>query len=643
MTEKTCMNLACSVVKLSLVFALALLAMGCPSRAGNRTIAVYDLRYTLELDRTDADQLARVWDHSHAAATLQGIVNRSAPRLYLFFVESQHGKGSIDQYWLDQLRVPGAWLAETQVETVPDIVALVQRFRGDLNGAVVYDPKVPATSNLASTAAGADNLLALRYDTNPDSLYSQLVTAGPKLPVKLSFVNPDGSSRFTGSGKIPDTDLDSTGSTKCDAYLWMKQHYLDTSRSNANYGAYYLDQYWMKKYHACVFNHHCLTNHDFFVSKKAWFFDLHVWADETPIDDPGQKLGTDLNTLKALLLSAYNQGGDRDMIHIGGFVPWAYKYTNARHAGGKHEGVASEWEYARIISAYNAFMDADAIGYGAMANASFYAHFPLKKHYPQSWVTHDELRQRGYLTADGKVDFKNREFLIFYVGDYDAAAWIYQRAADIWDDPNRGKVPLMWCMSPMLDRRAPMAMDYLRRTATPNDYFASADNGAGYCLPGMLQEPRPISGLPSGLPVWQKHCKKYYDRWGLSITGFIIDAYGPDLNEKGLACYQSFSPNGIVPTRGPAFSMFQNMPVVRFDHDITENDPAAAAHHIVQRIKGRRDEGKPPFHWFRNILKTPTWHVNVMEEIKQRNPNVELLDGPTFFELVRIHLSEPNP
>ena len=643
MTTQPHKNLSRSLLTALLTLALAFLSLGCPARAGNATVALYDLRYALNIDPAQPDQVAHAWDHTHAVAALQGIVNRSAPRLYLLFIDSQHAKGNIDEYWLKQLRAPDAWLADATFETVPDLATLVQRFQDDLNGAVVYDPRVPATSNLASTAAGADNLLPLRYDTRPESLYSQLVTAGPRLPVKLSFVNPDGSSRFTGQGKIPDTDLDSTGSAKCDAYLWMKHHYLDTARANPNYGAYYLDQYWMQKPQVTILNHHCLSNHDFFISKKAWFFDLHVWPEEIPVDDPQQKPGTDLNTLKALLLSAYNKGGNRDMIHIGGFVPWAYKYTDFTGAGGHHGGVDTEWEYARIISAYNAFMDADAIGYGAMANASFYAHFPLKKQYPQSWVTHDQLRQRGYLTADGKVDFQGREFLIFYVGDYDAAPWIYQRAADIWDDPQRGKVPLMWCISPVLDRRAPMAMDYFRRTATPNDYFASADNGAGYCLPGMLQEPRPVSGLPNGLPVWGQHCKTYYDRWGLSITGFIIDAHGPDLNDAGLACYQSFSPNGIVPTRGPAFSLFKNMPVVRFDHDINENDPAAAAHHIVQRIKARRDEGKPPFHWFRNILKTPTWHVNVMEQIKQRNPNVELIDGPTFFELTRIYLSPPTP
>ena len=73
-----------------------------------------------------------------------------------------------------------------------------------------------------------------------------------------------------------------------------------------------------------------------------------------------------------------------------------------------------------------------------------------------------------------------------------------------------------------------MVMHNYRVTATPNDYFAAADNGAGYLMPGMLQEPRSVSGLKSGLSAWAKHCSKYYQKWGLTITGFVIDGEAPD-------------------------------------------------------------------------------------------------------------------
>lgn len=607
------------------------LVLSCAVFAKAPSIDVYDLTDALKFDVRNPQQVAGVWDYTHAVAALQGIVNRDAPQLYVRFVEA--ASRNVDDYWLDRMSEPGQWLAGAQRQRIVDLDALIRRYRKQIKGVVLYDPAVSATSNLASTIAGVEDLLPIRYDPVPSSLYSRYVQGGPRLRIVRRLLNEDGSSMFTGKGTIPGTDTPSTGSAKCDAYLWLTHHYIDTGKVDAGYGAYYLDAYWQKCPAAAGPNHHTLTNHDYFVSRRAFFFDLNVWEDETPIDDRGQKPGTDLKTLQAMLLSAYRQAGKDRMIHIGGFTPWAYKYTKHGQAGGKHEGVPTEWQYARICSAYNAFMDADAIGLGAMANASFYAHFPLKEQYPQKWVTKEELTQRGYLTADGKVNFAGRDFYLFYVGDYDAASWVYQYMPVVWDDPNRGKIPLMWCISPVLERRAPMAMDYLRRTASPNDYFAAADNGAGYLNPGMLQEPRGFSGLPSGLDAWARHCEPLYKRWDITITGFVIDGFAPGLNEKGLDCYARFSPNGIVPQKIPPTLLHGNMPVIRADYDLGD-DANRAADTILDRI-GKR---QLPFHWFRAILKTPTWYMQVRDKVHAGNSNAELLDAPTFFELLRIYL-----
>jgi hypothetical protein len=608
-----------------LMSAVVLAAVDPPS------IGVFDLTYALKFDPKDPNQVAMAWDHCHAVATLQGNVNRKAPRLYVRFVEA-YGK-NVDDYWLNRMSEPGQWLAGRARKTIPDVVALIAEYRDSIQGVVVYDPNVPATSNLASTIAGVEDLVAIRYDSGADSLYTRLVASGPRLPVRRRLLNEDGSSLFTGTGTVPDTNAPSTGSAKCDAYLWLKRHYIDTGKVDAGYAGFYIDAYWMRVPTACSANHHTLTNHDFFVAKRAFFFDLNTWEDEVPIDDKSQPLGTDLRTLKALLLSAYGRGGKQRMIHIGGFTPWAYKYTDHGGAGGKHGGVPTEWEFGKTASAYNAFVDADAIGLGAMANASFFMHFPLRPSYPQRWVTRQELMRRGYLTADGQVKLDGRNFIIFYVGDYDSAAWVYQFMPMCWDHPDRGKVPLMWCISPVLDRRAAMALDYMRRTATPNDYFAAADNGAGYLNPGMLQEPRPISGLPSGLAAWAGHCKTFYDRWGITITGFIIDGYAPGLNNAGLDCYASFSPNGIVPQKVPVTLLHGDMPVMRADYDVNGN-PNEAVRVIRERVRARN----LPFHWFRNILKTPDWYLAVHEKLKAADPKIELLDAPTFFELLHIYL-----
>lgn len=598
-----------------------------------KNISVLDLRYLNNTNLNNKQEAETVWDILHTTATLQGVVNRKSPRLYIRYV--LNGKGeNVDDYWWNKYRKSGEWLSGRDTTAYTDIVDVLKVFKNEIKGVAVYDSNVASTSNIASSVAGIEDLIAIRFDISPNSLYSRIVLNGPKLPVKCWLVNPDGTSLFTGKGKIAGTGIESTGSVKIDPYVWLIEKYLKTGKCNTEYAAYYLDQYWRKDPTRTVSNHHQLTNHDFFVSKKAFFFDLSPWGDEPATDDPDQTVGLDLQILKTFLEEAYKQNKGEKFCYIGGFPSWIYKYT--QHAGGIHDDVPTEWEFSRIISAYNAFKDADAIGLGALANSSFWQHFPLEKQYPQKWVTREELKARGYLNEDGTINFAGRNFMIFYVGDYDSSSWIAQTTPFLWDEANRESVPLMWCISPVLAERVPMVMHNYRKTASANDYFAAADNGAGYLLPGMLQEPRPVSGLKSGLKAWEKHCKKYYDKWGLTITGFVIDGEAPGLDQNGLDCYASFSPNGIVPQKIPLTLMHKNMPVIRSDYDIIDHDPVKAAKVIMERV----DKRPIPFHWFRAILKTPTWYKTITEELERQNTKIEMLDAPTFFELYRIYLEQ---
>jgi hypothetical protein len=41
-------------------------------------------------------------------------------------------------------------------------------------------------------------------------------------------------------------------------------------------------------------------------------------------------------------------------------------------------------------------------------------------------------------------------------------------------------------------------------------------------------------------------------------------------------------------------------------------------------------------------LKSPTWYVQVVAELKKLDPKIELLSAPDFFELYRMYLKE-NP
>ena len=118
----------------------------------------------------------------------------------------------------------------------------------------------------------------------------------------------------------------------------------------------------------------------------------------------------------------------------------------------------------------------------------------------------------------------------------------------------------------------------------------------------------------------------------------LINDNNPGLDRDGLDCYASFSPNGIVPQKIPLTLLHKDMPVIRADYDIVDHDYHKATDVIEERV-GKRPI---PFHWFRAILKSPSWYKGICDELKQRQTNIELLDAPTFFELYRIYLKQ-NP
>ena len=69
------------------------------------------------------------------------------------------------------------WLAGgTRGGANRDLDELLEYFREVFGGVVVWDERVPSTSNLASSIAGCDDLLALRFDPSEGSLYRQLTS-----------------------------------------------------------------------------------------------------------------------------------------------------------------------------------------------------------------------------------------------------------------------------------------------------------------------------------------------------------------------------------------------------------------------------------------------------------------------------------
>jgi hypothetical protein len=598
---------------------------------GKHAVYTYDARPLQRLDVKDPVQATRIWDTMHLLAALQGLANRESPRLYLFYC-SEFGVDT-DAFWFDWLRGEDGWLKGAEVRPLADLDDALKQLRGTFEGLVVYDPNVPATAIVASTAAGCEHLLPVRYDAGTNSLFTRL-TVKLQLPAKLWLVNPDGSAKFTGRGQLSDSSEPSSGSAKVDAHRWAMKRYLRSGRCAPGFAAYYLDAFWLKRPQQGPADLHTLSNHDYFIARRAFFFDLSPWGDEPPVDDPTQPVGLDRRALLEVLRALYDRA-DGGVVKIGGFTPWPFKYTT--HGGaGKHDGVPTEWEFSRLVSQFNAYVEADAASPSSMANASFFQHYPLAARYPQPNPRPilEQWRARGLVTADGRV--AKKLFVGHYVGDYDAPSWLYKAVPAFFRDPARGQVPLGWAFNPNLADRAPHVLAYAYRRATTNDFFIAGDSGAGYVNPRALSV-RPDSGLPSGLEAWRAHCRRWYERWDMTITGFMLDGSAGASAETEFAAYRTFSPDGLGTHFEPVPALRAGVPTCP-EKDLPDA-AEAAARFIAEQAKAT--DGKTGFLWARSILKPPQWYADVSHLLREKHGGlaIEVVDPYTFFGLIRLRLT----
>lgn len=542
---------------------------------------------------------------------LQGLLNREKPQLFLLWEEH-------DRFWLDYMTGQGKFLEHEPLvtaETVEEVLETCAEFIRSC-GLILWDEDVPATLNAATTACAVRGYLPIRAGNSANIVQS----------ITGADVQIDLRGRFTGEGAVWGTDERSTGSAKCDAYVWALANFMDECADDllefSPDGMKWRDS---EPFYPDMGNAF-VPNMDYAVMRRAFTFDLFCFGDEAPSDDPNQPAGCDLAMMKRILTEQYRKTNGKKMTTVCGFNPWHIKYTT--HGGrGTHEPVEAEWRLSEILSAYNCVKDADAAGYCGLANASVYRHFPLKPRYEN---------RPPKPPADGYD--KNKTYILFYVGDYDSAAWTARFIPRWANDPNLGKLPLMWCFNPNLSDRIPMAFDFVYENFTENDWFAAGDSGAGYNNPRLLYEPRIHSELPSGAQANIVHNKPYFERFGLGIIGFVINSVYP-LDNRQKYDLAEFAKEGVgYLGHGDPASVVNGTPFLPHTCDIAveHTDPAKAAKQAIDWMNAAHPDKK--FHIFRTILVSPTNHTAIYDEMKRLAPekNIELLDPRTFFKYLKI-------
>jgi hypothetical protein len=574
--------------------------------------------HTLPPDgKTHAD-LLNDYDTLIFLSSLQGIVNKEKPQLYLIHHPT-------DQFWLDTFQEAGqpyGWLSQTKIIMLPNFEAVLETFAAEIEGLVEWDSAVPATLNVASTIAGVEGWPIIRRGSALGK------TLAARWPIRQSL-----------GGQFAD-DLA--------AYQWAVDHYLRTGRANFTLLAYLEDGWPAVQYERGQMTRGGVyaLERDYIIQQGGFVFDLSPWRDEAP---------DEAEMLSQILQAARREAGLK-LIKIWGFIPWYEKYAAEPGAGGSHHPVEGEWESTWLFSYYAAYLQGgggDAWG-AALANISVHRFAPKPKgiEHPPSIPSPEALMNKGYLLPDGSIN-PDLTFVLFYMGDYDLvhptqvafASW--ERST--WTQTGRGKVPLAWGINPGMEEEIPGVMAYVLVTRTDQDYLVAANSGAGYINPqGLSRRYR---------QQWLTRSGDYYRKYGLSIQGFLLNGRGYTLPPEWAARFAKIAPHGLI---SPDFEiegdwprLVNGAPYIGMEKETLGDsvvDSARKVHTAYQQLVA---DDRPPFLVFRTSFQSPEFLAQVYEEMQAQDttgqvrsekseilpPNYTLVDPYTFFALLKIWLN----
>ncbi|MBR3844005.1 MAG: hypothetical protein IKM39_00685, partial [Clostridia bacterium] len=510
-----------------------------------------------------------------------------------------------------------------------------------------WDGNVPATANVAGTICGLDGYLPVLAES---PLHHTLVEMG--VPVKQSLVGMFENGKR--GQKIQGTTIDSTGSAKNDAYLWAMEKYFD--RCSSHYLAYILDGAVVLKGYDAYEDHptallpdaagHCLSNHDYLIARRCFFYDLDPYKYEAACDDPAQKEGlAPQGTDNATMIKIFERRFKRANGAFGqllGFPPWWVKYTT--HPDGNPQGTQKnffiEWYYVEYITCYNLAKEADAAHPCSMTNGSFYYKYvPRYKEYETN-------KKADNITYD-----PNTYYYTLYIGDYDSSAWLKQHMYKMWvyrgGDRKLGQVKMMWSINPNLSERVPMVFDYLYENQSENDYFVGGDGGAGYIFPEALfsnktlvniQMKRPVENENAG-DIFAAYSKKFYDRFDMEMTGFIINGGQYTFTKEMASCVSQYSPLlNFHHCYNTPVAKYNNTYFVYCDTEVLKTDTPNTRYMKMRGLFDSRMRGYK-FAANRTICWTPTeineYVTGFDEYMKGRGEKAQYCDPYTYLNMLK--------
>ncbi len=584
-----------------------------------------------------ADLSALSGDEQTLLVTLQGQINRVQPRLYFYW-----GADRTNAAWLNTINV------RHRLSTDP--WQFLTQYRSAIEGAVIYDTRVPDSINVATAIASQKNAV----------IATAALAQAHRLPVL-----EDLTGRFTDTVSAYEYAL---------ANVWPRSSKQILTAISPTNTVQVANVHWT----TVLQETRAVTDAS---NRAVYTADLSAllggeavyirYTDNFPNDGFGPSVAQVTVTADGAQLASFTPGNN---YFIYRFAPPAgtkkltlstevwneYVVSGTSAAPSIQQGNATFRDYIMATQAPVFWLDPEIADQSALSetilkqtapNTPYLGWFPLGhempgvtllSRYASPVIAADDLFNGSVFagvreSVSSRVPapppipkLENKIYLTLTMVEGDNVQYCQHRLRDLWDDPGRGSVLLNWSISILLLDIAPSFLHYYQTTRTENDLLMAGPSGAGYTYPAEWPA--------SAFEQFTRHSGEYMRRTGMN-TLFVYNRNGTDnlpLTPEIVAPYQRHIPGllGIVLNYDPTsvVSFVNNLPVVTL---LGINDIPGGTSALAQVAAGW--DGKSPLFVAAGIESftaslTPT---GVAQLVSTLGPEFEILRGDSFFQLLQ--------
>ncbi|KAL0936958.1 uncharacterized protein CTRU02_209174 [Colletotrichum truncatum] len=637
-------------------------------------------------------------DEQILLVSLQGLVNRQRPRLYLYWSDDANAPDDvINEAWLRQLESQGC--KNTNVTSTA--FQLIDKYKSDIRGAIIYDIRLPDTINLASTMAGvshgvlATEELAHRFNIpiiedlrgrfkNKYELYEhaaknvwpnvtdRLITA-IKPASTILFANRTWDTLLRANSSIKDSSNNGT-------YIINLSQFLNSSGTvyvNIS-DAFPADGFGPSVYYVKVTADQNRTIAEFQPGTEG--------EDSFLFDDGGSHLADNPGGWRfadgtAAIIYRFDYPSNATTMTIS-LSMWNQFQVSATASPPGYQRVNSIFrDYVVSTAAPCIWLDSSRPQEAAMLdkllrqfqpNSAYLGWFPNGNE--MTGVT--QLAKNGVYVAATDFyfnptifsGFRTRNQVQQYPYPPKVPPWrppprkdtkvilslVYLEGDNIqynqrsmfshWNDSDRGSVPLGWTISPLLRDIGPGILSYYQRTSTENDLLIAGPDGAGYTYPGVW----PKKALSEFLAQSGEYMRSTQTDKVLFVYDRVNSTDSPLTPELTVAFRDAVGRNRL---RGILYGSFVST-LGTLDVNVTQGFPVTNMVGIANEQSGAETlrnisdswKGPGPLFVTGALSAFDITPANVSRMVKQLGSDFEIVRPDTWFELLRIRdMWPPGP